>query len=101
MKATIAEKEINARITTRVPENVHNLPSEAASLVGSTLNQFIVQSALEKATGLLSMSVLFILLIRLQENLSMLWIIRPRLMTNLKRLFAPIRKNSNASDTAP
>ncbi|MEA3544682.1 MAG: DUF1778 domain-containing protein [Thermodesulfobacteriota bacterium] len=53
MGVTIAEKERNARITTRVPENVHNLLSEAASLVGSTLNQFVVQSALEKANRII------------------------------------------------
>lgn len=53
MGATIAEKEINTRITTRVPENVHSLLSEAASLVGSTLNQFMVQSALEKANRII------------------------------------------------
>lgn len=37
------------RITTRVTEDMHSLLSEAATLVGSTINQFVVQSAYEKA----------------------------------------------------
>ena len=37
------------RITTRVTEEMHTLFGEAAALVGSTVNQFVVQSAYEKA----------------------------------------------------
>ncbi len=37
------------RITTRVTEDMHTLLGEAAALVGSTINQFVVQSAYEKA----------------------------------------------------
>jgi uncharacterized protein (DUF1778 family) len=32
-----------------VPENVHETLAEAAALVGATRNQFVVQSAMEKA----------------------------------------------------
>lgn len=37
------------RISARVPENVYETLSRAANLVGSTVNQFLVQSALERA----------------------------------------------------
>ena len=49
-------KEINMptshkreRVTARVPAYVYEMISQAAELAGSTLNQFLVQSALEKA----------------------------------------------------
>ena len=41
--------EAKTRVSARVPENVHETLAEAAALVGATLNQFVVQSALEKA----------------------------------------------------
>lgn len=37
------------RITTRVPQNVQDTLQRAADLVGSPLNQFIVQAALREA----------------------------------------------------
>jgi len=37
------------RVTTRVPPNVYDTLARAAALSGATMNQFIVQSALEKA----------------------------------------------------
>jgi uncharacterized protein (DUF1778 family) len=37
------------RISARVSENVYETLSRAADLVGSTVNQFLVQSALERA----------------------------------------------------
>ena len=39
----------NKRISVRVPDRVHETLSEAAQMTGVTLNQFIVQSACEKA----------------------------------------------------
>lgn len=41
--------EAKTRVSARVPENVHETLAEAAALVGATLNQFVVQSALQKA----------------------------------------------------
>jgi uncharacterized protein (DUF1778 family) len=41
--------EERGRITARVPQAVQDKLMEAAALTGSTLNQFLVQSALEKA----------------------------------------------------
>jgi len=49
MAKTIAEERIPARMPTAVYEKV----VEAAQAVGATLNQFLVQSALEKANAVL------------------------------------------------
>ena len=45
----MSNTEANTRVSARVPENVYETLTEAAALVGATLNQFLVQSALEKA----------------------------------------------------
>ncbi len=37
------------RISARVPAHVHQMLCRAADLTGATVNQFLVQSALEKA----------------------------------------------------
>jgi len=39
----------NKRLTTRLTEHVQDKLQTAADLVGATLNQFVVQAALEKA----------------------------------------------------
>jgi uncharacterized protein (DUF1778 family) len=39
----------NKRLTTRLTEHVQDRLQTAADLIGSTLNQFVVQAALEKA----------------------------------------------------
>ncbi|MDD2897612.1 MAG: DUF1778 domain-containing protein [Desulfuromonadaceae bacterium] len=49
MSRTIAEQRIPARMPTAVYERL----AEAAQVVGATLNQFLVQSALEKANTIL------------------------------------------------
>jgi uncharacterized protein (DUF1778 family) len=41
--------EPRSRITTRVPNNVRETLEQAAELVGSTVNQFMVQSAYQEA----------------------------------------------------
>ena len=41
------------RVSARVPANVYNVLSQAAELSGATLNQFLVQSALEKAQSVI------------------------------------------------
>lgn len=43
----------NDRITARVNDEVKNTLSTAAELVGATLNQFLVQAALEKAEAII------------------------------------------------
>lgn len=49
MPHTISEQRIPARMPTAVYEKI----AEAAQSIGATLNQFIVQSALEKANAVL------------------------------------------------
>jgi len=49
MSRTISEERIPARMPTAVYERL----VEAAQAVGATLNQFLVQSALEKANAIL------------------------------------------------
>ena len=49
MAKTLAEERIPARMPTAVYEKL----AEAAQTVGATLNQFLVQSALEKANAIL------------------------------------------------
>ena len=41
------------RLTARVPENVYSTIAQAAELVGATINQFLVQAALEKASSII------------------------------------------------
>lgn len=41
------------RLSARVPSNVRELIAQAAQAVGATVNQFLVQSAVEKATEIL------------------------------------------------
>jgi uncharacterized protein (DUF1778 family) len=49
MPRTNAEERIPARMPTAVYEKI----AEAAQAIGATLNQFLVQSAMEKATSIL------------------------------------------------
>jgi uncharacterized protein (DUF1778 family) len=41
------------RISARVPETVYALLTRAAALTGSTVNQFLVQAALERARAVI------------------------------------------------
>ena len=43
----------NERITARVTEQVKNTLSVAANIMGATLNQFLIQAALEKAENII------------------------------------------------
>jgi len=43
----------NERITARVTEQVKDTLSTAADLMGATLNQFLIQAALEKAENII------------------------------------------------
>ncbi len=49
----MALSEKKERFQTRMPSNVLEQLTQAASLVGATLNQFMVQASLEKAQHLL------------------------------------------------
>ncbi len=41
------------RVSARVPANVYSMINQAAELSGATVNQFLVQSALEKAQSVI------------------------------------------------
>jgi len=41
------------RVSARVPTHVYNMLTQAAELSGATVNQFLVQSALEKAQSII------------------------------------------------
>lgn len=45
----LAKKRKTERVTARISENVYYTLDQAASILGATLNQFLVQSAFEKA----------------------------------------------------
>ncbi len=46
----------NERITARVTEQVKNTLNIAANIMGATLNQFLIQAALEKAEKIIYLS---------------------------------------------
>lgn len=63
------------RLTTRLTEHVQDKLQTAADLVGATLNQFVVQAALEKAERLIESEATLVLtraeslrLLELMEN---------------------------------
>lgn len=48
----------NGRITARVPENIFILLNQAAEILGSTINQFLIQAALEKAETIMKQELI-------------------------------------------
>jgi uncharacterized protein (DUF1778 family) len=52
---------VNKRITTRVPTSTRLIIERAAAIYGTTINQFIVQAAVERANEVLqSMEVVYL-----------------------------------------
>ncbi len=49
----MALNKIEERIPARMPVEVYERITAAAQVIGATLNQFLVQSALDKATDIL------------------------------------------------
>lgn len=49
----MSSTKTSERLTARVPENVYTTIAQAAELVGATINQFLVQAALEKASSII------------------------------------------------
>jgi uncharacterized protein (DUF1778 family) len=43
----------NPRISARMPAHVHETITRAAEIMGATINQFMIQSALEKANSII------------------------------------------------
>ena len=48
-EVAMANVESNPRLSARVPRSQYDLVTEAAGLLGATVNQFVVQAAVEKA----------------------------------------------------
>jgi uncharacterized protein (DUF1778 family) len=48
-EANIMAAKVETRISARVPEHVYDTLTRAAELCGATVNQFLVQSALDRA----------------------------------------------------
>jgi len=52
--ARVKEREpIDERVTTRVPTSTRSIIERAAAIYGSTINQFIIQAAVERANKVL------------------------------------------------
>jgi uncharacterized protein (DUF1778 family) len=49
----MAKTKSSDRLSARVPENVYMTIAQAAEIVGATMNQFLVQAALEKASTII------------------------------------------------
>jgi uncharacterized protein (DUF1778 family) len=61
MTKEAAARRNETRVTARVPKKVQDRLQYAADLAGATLNQFLVQSALKEAQGIIEQENLFVL----------------------------------------
>lgn len=89
------------RITTRVTGHVQDKLQMAADLVGSTINQFVVQAALEKAEKIIESESTIVLTRR--ESLRLLELIEnpPPRNERFKKLMADYQKgNVDGSDSS-
>jgi len=89
------------RITTRITEHVQDKLQVAADLVGATLNQFVVQAALEKAEKIIENESTIVLTRR--ESLRLLELIENPPPRNEKFLQAQAghkRMKNNAGSSA-
>jgi len=68
----MAQNKIEERIPARMPPEVYERIAAAARTVGSTLNQFLVQSALDRANGILERERVITLSTRAAEALFVL-----------------------------
>ena len=89
------------RLTTRLTEHVHDKLQTAADLVGATLNQFVVQAALEKAERLIESESTLVL--TRAESLRLLELMENPPPRNAKFLQAQTRylKMKTNADLAP
>lgn len=77
------------RVTTRITDHVQTTLQAAADLVGATLNQFVVQAALEKAQRVIENESTMVL--SRQESLRLLELIENPPARNEKFLLAQAR----------
>lgn len=89
------------RLTTRLTEQIQDKLQTAADLVGATLNQFVVQAALEKAERVIESESTLVL--TRAESLRMLELLENPPPRNEKFLQAQARylKMKTHADTAP
>lgn len=87
------------RITARVTDHVQEKLQVAADLVGATLNQFVVQAALEKAEQIIESESTIVLTRR--ESLRLLEMIENPPPRNEKFLQAQVRHRKMKSDADP
>jgi uncharacterized protein (DUF1778 family) len=80
------------RLTTRITDHVQDKLQMAADLVGATMNQFVVQAALEKADKVIESESTIVLTRR--ESLRLLELIEnpPPMNAKLKKLMADYEK---------
>lgn len=94
------EKTASSRITARVTSHVQDKLQSAADLVGATLNQFVVQAALEKAERIIESETTVALSRR--ESIRLLELIEnpPPPNDRLAKLLADYQRGSDGSDSA-
>lgn len=87
------------RLTTRITDHVQSTLQAAADLVGATLNQFVVQAALEKAEKVIESESMMVL--SRQESLRLLELIENPPPRNKKFLQAQARYQQTMSHASP
>lgn len=86
------------RLTTRITDHVQSTLQAAADLVGATLNQFVVQAALEKAEKVIESESMMVL--SRNESLRLLELIENPPPRNEKFLQAQARHQRMVSDAS-
>jgi len=87
------------RLTTRITDHVQSTLQAAADLVGATLNQFVVQAALEKAEKVIESESMMVL--SRHESLRLLELIENPPPRNEKFLQAQVRYQQTMSHASP
>jgi uncharacterized protein (DUF1778 family) len=95
------QSHTDKRLTTRMTSHVQEKLQIAADLVGATLNQFVMQAALEKAEKVIESESTLVLSLR--ESIRLLELIENPPPRNEKFLQAQARylKSKTYADTAP
>lgn len=88
-RGTVMLAQTGKRLTTRITDHVQEKLQVAADLVGATLNQFVVQAALEKAEKVIESESAIVLTRR--ESLRLLEMIESPPQRNAKFLQAQAR----------
>ena len=100
-RGTVMLAQTGKRLTTRITDHVQEKLQVAADLVGATLNQFVVQAALEKAEKVIESESAIVLTRR--ESLRLLEMIESPPQRNAKFLQAQARyqeRKNNVGSTA-